>query len=295
MNRTLIAALLLAPALASSQQSSVLSPDISAKIAAIQPKVVAWRRDIHQHPELGNREFRTSKLVADHLRSLGIEVTEHVAHTGVVGILRGGKPGPVVLLRADMDALPLTERVDIPFKSVARTTYNGQDVGVMHACGHDAHVAILMGVAEVLAGMKANLAGTVKFMFQPAEEGAPAGEEGGARLMVKEGVLTNPDVDAAFGLHMAAGTEIGNISYVPGGTAASSDNLRIVVKGKGTHGAAPWNGADPIVASAQIITALQSIVSRNMEITENASVLTIAMINGGVRSNIIPEQVEMQG
>ena len=274
---------------------NVLTPAISAKIAALEPKVVAWRRDIHQHPELGNREVRTAKLVADHLRSLGIEVTEKVGHTGVVGILRGGKPGPVVLLRADMDALPVTERVNIPFASKAKGTYNGQEVGVMHACGHDTHVAILMGTAELLAGMKKDLPGTIKFMFQPAEEGPPAGERGGAELMIAEGLLNNPKVDVAFALHIDSQREVGTISYTPGGTYASSDMLRIVVKGKQTHGAAPWNGVDPIVTSAHIITALQTIVSRNMDITEHPSIVTIGKITGGVRNNIVPEQVEMVG
>ncbi len=280
---------------ASAQQSNVLPADLAARIAAIEPKLVAWRRDIHEHPELGNREVRTAKIVADHLKSLGIEVQEKVAYTGVVGILRGGRPGPVVLLRADMDGLPVTERANVPFKSVVRSTYNGQDVGVMHACGHDTHVAILMGVAEVLAGMKANLPGTVKFMFQPAEEGVPAGEEGGAALMIKQGVLTNPAVDVGFALHIDAKVEVNHITYTPGGMAASSDDFRIVVKGRSTHGAAPWNGVDPIVTSAHIITALQTIVSRQMEITQNPSVVTVGMIRGGVRNNIVPEQVEMIG
>ena len=274
---------------------AVLTPAISAKIADLEAKVVAWRRDIHQNPELGNREVRTAKLVADHLRSLGIEVQEKVAHTGVVGILRGGKPGPVVLLRADMDALPVTERVAIPFASKAKGMYNGQEVGVMHACGHDTHVAILMGVAELFAGMKKDIPGTIKFMFQPAEEGPPQGERGGAELMISEGLLQNPKVDAAFALHIDSGREVGTISYTPGGTYASSDMLKIVVKGKQTHGASPWMGVDPIVTSAHIITALQTIVSRNMDITEHPSIVTIGKITGGVRNNIVPEQVEMIG
>jgi amidohydrolase len=288
-------ALLVAASSLAAQQSSVLPSNLSAKIAAIEPKLVAWRRDIHQHPELGNRETRTAKLVADHLRSLGIEVTEKVGYTGVIGLLKGGKPGPVVLLRADMDALPVTERANVPFKSTVRSTYNGQDVGVMHACGHDTHVAILMGVAEILAGMKADIPGTVKFMFQPAEEGAPAGEEGGAALMIKQGLLTNPAVDVGFALHIDATREVNHIFYTPGGMAASSDDYKIVVKGKSTHGAAPWNGVDPVVTSAHIITALQTVVSRNMDITQNASVVTVGMIRGGVRNNIVPEQVELIG
>jgi amidohydrolase len=296
MLKTLAAAVLLVVATrVGGAQGTPLSTEIQSRIAAIEPKIVAWRRDIHQNPELGNREFRTAKLVADHLRSLGIEVQTGVAHTGVVGILRGGKPGPVVMLRADMDGLPVTERVAIPFASKARSTYNGQDVGVMHACGHDTHVAILMGAAEILAGMKSDLPGTVKFMFQPAEEGPPQGEEGGAELMVKQGILTNPAVDVAFALHIDAKGEVNHIYYTPGGMAASSDDFRMIVKGKSTHGAAPWNGVDPVVTSAHIITALQTVVSRNMEITQNPAVITVGKIQGGVRNNIVPEQVEMIG
>ena len=276
-------------------QAPALSAQTQARIAAIEPKVVAWRRDIHEHPELGNREVRTARLVADHLRALGIEVQTGVAHTGVVGLLRGGKPGPVVLLRADMDALPVAERVKLPFASKARATFNGEEVGVMHACGHDTHVAILMGVADVLAGMRSELPGTVKFVFQPAEEGPPQGEKGGAEMMVKEGVLASPNVDAAFALHIDAKREVNSISYTPRGTAASADDFRILVKGKQTHGGYPWNGVDPVVTSAHIITALQTIVSRQMRLTENASVVTVGKIQGGVRSNIIPEQVEMWG
>jgi len=290
-----VAALVCGMTSVASAQAPVLSEKTRTRIAAIEPKVVAWRRDIHQHPELGNREVRTAKLVADHLRSLGIEVTTGVAHTGVVGLLRGGRPGPVVLLRADMDGLPVSERNQLPFASKATATYNGEDVGVMHACGHDTHVAILMGVAEVLAGMKAELPGTVKFVFQPAEEGPPEGEEGGAELMVEQGVLGNPAVDAAFALHIDAKQEVNNIFYARGGAYASADDFRILVKGKQTHGGYPWNGVDPIVTSAHIITALQTIVSRQMQVTENASVVTVGKITGGVRSNIVPEEVEMVG
>jgi amidohydrolase len=272
-----------------------LDPEVEALATAVEARVIAWRRDIHQHPELGNREFRTAELVATHLRALGIEVQTGVAHTGVVGVLRGGLPGAVVALRADMDALPVTERVDLPFASRARTVYNGEEVGVMHACGHDAHVAILMGVAEVLAGVRERVPGTVKFIFQPAEEGPPAGEEGGAELMVREGVLENPKVDAAFALHITSSGEVGNLFYTPRGTYASADDFRLVVRGRQTHGGYPWNGTDPIVASAQIVTALQSIVSRQMNLLENPSVVTVGKIEGGVRSNIIPEQVEMLG
>lgn len=298
MKRTLylgLIILLFLPILAHSQHSELLSPELQALIESVEDKVVEWRRDIHQHPELGNREFRTAALVADHLRSLGIEVQTEVAHTGVVGVLRGAHPGPVVALRADMDALPVTERVDIPFASTVRTVFNGQEVGVMHACGHDTHVAMLMGTAEVLAQYWENLKGTVKFIFQPAEEGPPEGEDGGAELMVEEGVLENPDVDVIFGIHINSVLEVGHISYTPGGTMASADDFRILVRGIQTHGAYPWNGADPIVASAQIISALQTIVSRRVALTENPAVVTIGMIRGGVRSNIIPEEVEMLG
>jgi amidohydrolase len=268
---------------------------VEASVVEIEPLVIDWRRDIHAHPELGNREFRTAELVANHLRSLDIEVETEVAHTGVVGVLRGAKPGPTVLLRADMDALPVTERVDLPYASRVTTTYNGEEVGVMHACGHDTHVAILMGTASVLAGMREDLAGTVKFMFQPAEEGAPEGEDGGAELMVREGLLTDPVVDAAFALHVWSKGEAGHVFYTPGGVWASADAYRIVVRGRQTHGGYPWNGTDPIVISAQIITALQTIVSREMELIDAASVVTVGKIEGGVRSNIIPERVTMDG
>jgi amidohydrolase len=276
-------------------QSPVLDGAAEARITSVGPKVIEWRRDIHQHPELGNREFRTAALVADHLVDLGIEVQTEIAHTGVVGILEGARPGPVVLLRADMDALPVTERVDLPFASTVTTEYEGEEVGVMHACGHDAHTAILMGVAEVLAGMRDELPGTVKFVFQPAEEGAPAGEEGGAELMVREGVLSGPDVDVAFALHVDSRQEAGQIFYRPGGMYASSDDFRILVRGRQTHGAFPWDGVDPIVAAAQIVTALQTIVSREVNLTETAAVVSIGKIEGGVRSNIIPEEVELVG
>jgi len=261
----------------------------------IEPKTIAWRRDFHEHPELGNREIRTAKIIADHLRSLGLEVKEGVGKTGVAGILRGAKPGPVIGLRADMDGLPLVERTSLPFASKVRTTYNGQEVGVMHACGHDSHIAILMSVAEVLAGMKQDLKGTVKFVFQPAEEGPPAGEEGGAPLMIKEGVLNDPKVDVMFGLHINSSTESGKIKYRSAGTMAASDWFTLKVKGKGTHGSQPWGGIDPIVVSAQIITGLQTIISRQTELTKDPAVISVCVIKGGVRSNIIPEEVEMLG
>ena len=267
---------------------------LSADAAAVESKVIAWRRDIHQNPELGNREFRTAKLVADHLRQLGIQVQTEVAHTGVVGLLQGAKPGPVVALRADMDALPVKELVDIPFASQAEGEYNGRTVPVMHACGHDNHVAILMGVAEVLAKHRDHLQGTVKFVFQPAEEGPPAGEKGGASLMIEEGVLADPAPGAIFGLHVGP-TRAGTLRYRAGGTMAASDGLRIVVKGQQTHGSSPWMGVDPVIVSAQIMTALQTIPSRQMDITRAPSVITIGSIHGGVRGNIIPSEVEMVG
>lgn len=268
---------------------------IDAASDKVESKTIAWRRDIHEHPELGNRETRTAKIIADHLRSLGIEVKEGVAKTGVVGILRGSKPGPCIGLRADIDALPIVERTNVPFASKVKSNYNGQEVGVMHACGHDSHVAILMSVAEVLAGMKNDLKGTVKFVFQPAEEGPPEGEEGGAPLMVKEGVLENPKVDVMFGLHINAQTEVGTIKYRSGGVMAASDWFTIKVKGKGTHGSTPWTGIDPVAVSSQIITGLQYIVSRQTELTKNAAVISVCVVKGGVRANIIPEEVELTG
>ncbi|MFD2285719.1 amidohydrolase [Pedobacter petrophilus] len=281
--------------LSSFAQKSPLKAEVSKKADAIEQKVIAWRRDFHEHPELGNAEVRTAGIVAKHLTSLGFVVTTGVAKTGVVGILKGGKPGPVVALRADMDALPVTERVDLPFASKVKTQYNGQEVGVMHACGHDSHVAILMGVAEVLSSMKKEIQGTVKFIFQPAEEGVPAGDEGGAALMIKEGVLENPKVDVIFGLHINSQTEVGNVAYRPGGTMAAVNDMKITITGRQAHGAYPWSGIDPIVVSAQIINNLQTIVSRNLNLTENPGVVTVGAINGGVRSNIIPEKVVMLG
>jgi amidohydrolase len=268
---------------------------ISKKADKIESKVIEWRHDFHQNPELGNRETRTAAIIAKHLQSLGIEVKTGVAVTGVVGILKGDKPGPVVALRADMDALPVTENNTLPFASKVKTIYNGKETGVMHACGHDGHVAILMGVAEILADMKKDLKGTVIFIFQPAEEGAPKGEEFGAQLMVKEGVMDNPKVDVIFGLHMDALLEVGKISYHPGGTMAGTGDLKIIVKGKPSHGSQPWLSVDPIVVSAEIINSLQTIVSRNVNLTENPVVVTIGAINGGNRFNIISEQVEMLG
>ena len=271
------------------------SNNLERNFKDIEQKVIDWRRDIHQNPELGNREFRTATLVAKHLRSLGMEVKTEVGVTGVIGVLKGGQPGPVVALRADMDALPVLERTPISFASKATTFYEGKETAVMHACGHDSHVAILMGVAEILSGMQKELKGTVKFIFQPAEEGAPKGEEGGAELMVKEGALNNPKVDVIFGLHINAQVEVGKITYRPGGMFAGVGDMKITVKGKSSHGAEPWSSVDPIVVSAQIINNLQTIVSRNVNVTKNAAVVTIGAIHGGNRSNIIPEQVEMLG
>ena len=261
----------------------------------IENEVIRWRHHIHQNPELSNREFNTAKYVATHLKKLGLDVTENVAHTGVVAVLNGDKPGKTVALRADMDALPVTERVDIPFASRAKTIYKDTEVGVMHACGHDTHVAILMGVASVLTELKKDVKGKVKFIFQPAEEGPPEGEEGGAELMVKEGVLKNPDVDAVFGLHINSFLEVNKIGYKPGGTLASATSFEIKIKGKQAHGSAPWSGADPIVAGAQIINNLQTIVSRNLDLTNEAAVVTIGRFESGIRSNIIPESAYMEG
>jgi amidohydrolase len=274
--------------------SGSLQKEIERFAKEVEPKVIEWRRDIHQNPELGNREFRTSKLVAEHLHSLGMEVKTNIAHTGVVGILRGQKDTPVVALRADMDALPVTELVDVPFASKVKTTYMGQEVGVMHACGHDAHTAGLMGVAVVLSKLKDKLPGTVKFIFQPAEEGSPPGEQGGAWLMVKEGVLESPKPGAIFGLHVGAGP-VGTISYREGGAMASADSFTIKVKGSQTHGAMPWMGVDPIVVSSQIVLGLQTIVSRQTNLTATPAVISVGKISGGVRFNIIPAEVEMVG
>jgi amidohydrolase len=289
----LLAPLLLISAMPAPAQD--LATTVDQKVRALEPKIIAWRRDIHQNPELSNREVRTAKLVADQLRKLGIEVKTGVAKTGVVGLLKGGKPGPVVALRADMDALPVTEESDLPFKSTVKTEYLGQPVGVMHACGHDAHVAILLGVAEALAGVRDLIPGTVKFIFQPAEEGPPPGETGGAPQMVAEGVLENPKPSAIFGLHVISGIPAGMITYRPGPLMASADWLYITVKGKQTHGAWPWSGIDPVVTSAQVVTGLQNIVARQIDVSREPAVVTVATIHGGTRKNIIPDQVEMTG
>jgi amidohydrolase len=269
---------------------------IAAAADRVESRVVAWRRDFHQNPELGNREVRTAKIVADHLRALGFDaVQEAVAHTGVVGLLKGGKPGPVVALRADMDALPVAEEVDVPFKSTVKTEWNGQQCGVMHACGHDAHTGILMGVAEVLASMRDTIPGSVKFIFQPAEETPPIGEDGGAKLMVEEGALRNPDVGAIFGLHVTSIHPTGHIGYRSGPLMASADDFRIFVRGTQTHAAMPWRGIDPIVVGSQIVLGLQTVVSRRMNITREPSVVTVGVFQGGVRHNIIPDEVKLEG
>lgn len=266
-----------------------------AALAKLEPRIIEWRRDLHQNPELSNREFRTSKIVAEHLKKIGLEVQTGVAKTGVVGVLKGGKPGPTIALRADMDGLPVVEQNDLPFRSRVTTTYRNETVGVMHACGHDVHTSVLMGIAEAFAGMRAEIPGTIVFFFQPAEEGAPVGEEGGASLMIKEGVLERHRPEAVFGLHVFANMPTGMIGYRGGPLMAGSDSYRIVVKGRQTHGARPWGGVDPVVVSAQIVNALQTVVSRQTDITANPAVVTVGAIKGGIRHNIVPDEVEMIG
>ncbi|MEE2002869.1 amidohydrolase [Alkalimonas sp. MEB108] len=286
----LIAIPLCLPAVLQAEQ--LVRPTISTEL---EQKVIAWRRDIHQHPELSNREFRTAALVAEHLRNLGMEVQTEIAHTGVVGVLRGGKPGPVIALRADMDALPVTEQTDVPFRSTVIGEYRGNEVGVMHACGHDLHVAMLMGAAEYLAGHREQVAGTVMFIFQPAEEGAPPGEEGGAELMLREGLFAELKPDAIFGIHVWGQAPLGAIGYRKGPLMASSDRFEIRVKGQQTHGSSPWAGVDPIVAAAQIINNVQTIVSRQINITRAPAVVSFGIVEGGVRNNIIPDEVYLEG
>jgi amidohydrolase len=271
-----------------------LAAEVDRRSEDVEARVIAWRRDIHEHPELSNREVRTAALVATHLESLGLGVRTGVAHTGVVGLLRGGRPGPTVALRADMDALPVTEAVDLPFASVERATYLGREVGVMHACGHDAHTAMLLGAAEALAGVREELPGNVLFVFQPAEEGAPPGEQGGAKLMLAEGAFDDPKPDVIFGLHVISQARVGEIAYRPGGAMASSDKLKITVKGRQTHAAYPWLGVDPIATAARIILALEAIPARRVD-TRIPAVVSIGAIHGGVRHNIIPEEVELLG
>lgn len=280
---------------AQAQVNAKLQSKLDAQANEVEAKVIEWRRHFHQYPELSNRETKTGEYIAAYLRTLGLEVQHPVAKTGVVAILRTGKPGPVIGLRADIDALPVTERNSLPFASKEKVIYNGQETGVMHACGHDSHTAILMGVATVLTKNKADLKGTIKFFFQPAEEGAPVGEEGGAALMIKEGVLENPKVDAVFGMHISSMTPLGMITYRPGGLLAASDTYSITVKGRQAHGSAPWMGVDPIVVSAQIINGLQTIISRQSELTKEAAVITVGRIQSGIRENIIPEEAFMAG
>lgn len=300
MRRSLLVAALLfllpahIPAQTTTPGASLLAEDIERLAVELTPRVVAWRRDFHQHPELGNRETRTAKVIADELRKLGFTVTTGVATTGVVGVLTGGRPGPVVALRSDMDALPVTEQGDLPFKSTATATWNGQEVGVMHACGHDNHMAILLGTATALARMKDRLPGTVKVIFQPAEEGLPPGEAGGAEQMVKENVLEHPKVDAIFGLHVVPGPS-GTVTYRSGPMMASADTFLIRIMGRQTHGAVPWGGIDPIVIGSQIVMGLQTIVSRTVDITEAPAVVTVGRFTAGNRANIVPEMVELEG
>ena len=275
--------------------NAALKVQMDKAAQSIESKIVAWRRDFHQNPELSNRETRTAGIIAAHLKSLGLEVRTGIAKTGVVGILKGGKAGPTIALRADIDALPVTERTDVPFKSKVRTTFNGVETGVMHACGHDCHTAILMGAAEVLTQFQKDLAGTIVFIFQPAEEGAPKGETGGAGDMIKEGVLDNPKVETIFGLHMAAQLPVGTLAYRSGGTQASSDRFTIIIKGKQTHGAMPWGGIDPIVIGSQIVMGLQTVVSRMTPLTESPAVISVGMFQSGIRENIIPEEAKLIG
>jgi amidohydrolase len=282
------------PTRAADTTADRLHTEIDRRAAAVEAKVIGWRHDFHQNPELGNRETRTAAVVARELSRLGLEVKTGVAHTGVVALLRGGRPGKVVALRADLDALPVAEETDFPFRSKARTTWNGQETGVMHACGHDMHMASLLGAAEVLTGLKAELPGTVKFIFQPAEEGPPPGERGGAPLMIEQGVLDSPRVDAIFGLHVFPWKR-GLISFRPGGMLAANDTLEIRVKGRQTHGAWPWRGVDPVVTAAQIVLGLQTVVSRQIDLTAAPAVVTVATVNGGNRANIIPEEVVLTG
>lgn len=281
--------------IAQAQVNPKLQTKLDQQANEVEQKVIEWRRHFHQYPELSNRETKTGSFIAEYMKSLGLEVQHPVAKTGVVAILKTGKPGPVIALRADIDALPVTERNSLPFASKEKVVFNGQETGVMHACGHDSHTAILMGVATILAKNKADLKGTIKFVFQPAEEGAPAGEEGGAALMVKEGVLENPKVDAIFGMHISSMTPLGMITYRPGGLLAASDTWSITVKGRQAHGSAPWMGVDPIVVAAQIINGLQTIISRQSELTKEAAVITVGRLQSGIRENIIPEEAFMAG
>ena len=291
--RLLPAALLLA--VSQGSWADVTGAELDAAATAIAGQVIEWRRDFHRHPELANRETRTSATVADHLRSLGLEVRTGIAHTGVVAVVNGALPGPTILLRADMDALPVTEKTDVPFRSTVTGEFRGRTVGVMHACGHDAHTAILLGVADILVRLRDRLPGRVLLVFQPAEEGVPEGERGGAPLMLDEGLLAIAKPDAAFALHVGSMLKTGQVMLRPGPLMAGSDFFRILVTGRQSHGSRPWKGIDPIVVSAEIVSALQTIVSRQTDITDLPAVVTVGAINGGVRHNIIPDTVEMLG
>lgn len=289
------AALIAALSMAGIASAEITQQQLDSAVGKVDSQVIAWRRDIHQHPELSNRETRTARVVADHLKKLGLEVKTGIAHTGVTAVLKGGKPGPTIALRADMDALPVAEQVDVPFKSTVTTEFLGKKVGVMHACGHDAHIANLMGIAEVLVGLRKDLPGTVLFVFQPAEEGPPDGEEGGAPLMLKEGIFRDVKPEAVFGLHVVSSVPSGVIGYRSGPFMAAADSFSIEVVGRQSHGSRPWSGVDPIVAAAQIVVGLQTIVSRQIDITALPAVVTVGKFDGGVRQNIIPDKVEMLG
>lgn len=292
MLRTLVS--LLVAGVFSAQASTDLKPQTESAIQSIQPQMLQWRRHFHQYPELSNREVNTAKKVAEHLKSLGLEVQTGIAHHGVLGVLKGTKPGPTVALRADMDALPVTEQVDLHFASKVRSTFNGQEVGVMHACGHDAHTAMLMATASVLTQLKSQLAGTILFVFQPAEEGPPAGEEGGAKLMLKEGIFAKYKPDAIFGLHVWPGPA-GQLQVKSEGIMAAADSFNITVKGKQVHGSSPWRGVDPIAVTGQLITALHQIPARQLDVTQAPAVLSVGQVHGGVRWNIIPDEVKLEG
>jgi amidohydrolase len=292
MNKILLALLLLVPV---QLQAKITAAEIDQLADGAQAQVVEWRRWFHQNPELGNREVNTSKRVAEILRGMGLEPKTGIAHTGVVAIIEGGKPGPLVALRADMDGLPVTEQTGLPFASVAQGEYNGVETGVMHACGHDSHMAMLLGTASILNALKAELPGSVMLIFQPAEEGAPAGEQGGAELMLKEGLWAERKPEAVFGLHVGINQPGGKIAVRPGPMLAAVDSFTLTVKGKQTHGARPWNGVDPIVVAAQIILGLQTIESRQVDVTQAPSIISVGRINGGIRNNVIPDSVELEG
>ena len=288
--------LVIASALASAAPTAeITGAELDAAAASLNQRVIEWRRDFHRNPELANREVRTAAKVAEHLRALGLGVRTDIAHTGVVAVVDGKLPGPTLLLRADMDALPITERTDVPFRSTATGEFRGRTVGVMHACGHDAHTAMLMGAAEILVGLRDRLPGKVLLVFQPAEEGVPEGEEGGAPLMLDEGLLGIAKPDAAFSLHVGSSLPTGTVALRPGPLMAGSDFFRIVVTGRQTHGSRPWSGIDPIVAASNIVVAAQTIVSRDLDLTAAPAVVTVGAINGGVRHNIIPAEVELLG